>query len=487
MYTHLLEGIVKYSKLGDILIQGDFNAYTNTMPDFIVNDEKSHSSNDDVFYKFDISLPRNNLDNKRINNSGKHLLNMCKESGLRILNGRTTCDLFGRPTCITYNGCSLVDYSIVSNELFNSVGFFQVHEFTALSNHCPIVCGILSNIVKSCNFSSKLEDLPGKFIWSDEAIELYKTNIQSKNIKDKFNNFIQKDFGEVNEMVGEFNSILIETANMSTKFIKRGKPKRNKSNKTQKNHGFLNRKDLRISVKNYEKLVNKFPFNAEYRKSFYTFRSRFRRRCKYEEKQYKEKICNELDNCVESNPKVFWKLINKLDQSSTCKTNESLPYNSFKEHFEKLTLEHPEMNRFQENVTKIFESLKAKLPFNNDINELNGVITPSEVVKAIKSLKNGKSPSIDFISNEMIKNGTNSTMESLVKLFNIVFNEGIFPKIWNESLLVPLHKKGSKADPGNYRGISISSNLGKVFNKIIHARLLKFTQCNNLISIEINY
>ncbi|CAC5395574.1 unnamed protein product [Mytilus coruscus] len=237
MYTQLLEGIVKYSKLGDILIQGDFNAYTNTMPDFIVNDEKSHSSNDDVFYKFDNSLPRNNLDCKRVNNSGKHLLNMCKESGLRILNGQTTCDLFGRPTCITYhayNGCSLVDYSIVSNELLSSVGFFKVHEFTALSNHCPMVCGILSNTVNNCIFSSKLDNLPGKYIWSDEAIELYKTNIQSKNIKDKFNNFIQKDFGEVNKMVGEFNSILIETANMSTKFIKRGKPKRDKSNKTRK-------------------------------------------------------------------------------------------------------------------------------------------------------------------------------------------------------------------------------------------------------------
>ncbi|CAC5392458.1 unnamed protein product [Mytilus coruscus] len=142
-------------------------------------------------------------------------------------------------------------------------------------------------------------------------------------------------------MVGEFNSILIETANMSTKFIKRGKPKRDKSNKTRKKPWFSEScEDLRISVKNYEKLVNKFPFKAEYRKSFYTFRSHFRRRCKYEEKQYKEKICNDLDSCVESNPKVFWKLINKLDQSSTCKINESLPYNSFKEHFEKLTLEH---------------------------------------------------------------------------------------------------------------------------------------------------
>ncbi|CAC5375985.1 unnamed protein product [Mytilus coruscus] len=336
MYTHLLEGIVKYSKLGDILIQGDFNAYTNTMPDFIVNDEKSHSNND-VFYKFDNSLPRNNLDSKRVNNSGKHFLNMCKESGLRILNGRTTCDLFGRPTCITYNGCSLVDYSIVSNELLSSVGFFKVHEFTVLSNQCPIVCGILSNIANNCIFSSKLDDLPSKYIWSDEAIELYKTNIQSKNIKDKFNNLIQKDFGEVNKMVGKFNSNLIETANMSTKFIKRGKPKRDKSNKTRKNTWFSESCEaLRISVNNFEKLVNKFPFNAEYRKSFYTFRSCFRRRCKYEEKQYKEKICNKLDNCVESNPKVFWKLINKLDQSSTCKINESLPYNSFKEHFEEL-------------------------------------------------------------------------------------------------------------------------------------------------------
>ncbi|CAC5358441.1 unnamed protein product [Mytilus coruscus] len=221
----------------------DVNACTN-LPGFDLINAKTRKKNKKARRNsegFDNILPRNNLNRKRVNNSGKHLLNMCKESGLRILNGRTTCDLFGRPTCITYNGCSLVDYSIVSNELLSSVGFFKVHEFTALSNHCPIVCGILSNIVNNCIFSSKLDDLPGKYIWSDEAIKLYKTNIQSKNIKDKFNNFIQKDFGVVNKMVGEFNSILIETANMSTKFIKRGKPKRDKSNTTRKNHGFQNR------------------------------------------------------------------------------------------------------------------------------------------------------------------------------------------------------------------------------------------------------
>ena len=124
-YSVLLEDIVKYSKVGDIIIQGDFNAYTNTISDFVLHDEFNHSNIDDVFYKHDTNLPRNNLDSKRINNSGKHLLNVCKEAGLRILNGRTTCDLFGRPTCFTYNGCSLVDYTIVSNELLHSIDFFK--------------------------------------------------------------------------------------------------------------------------------------------------------------------------------------------------------------------------------------------------------------------------------------------------------------------------------------------------------------------------
>ena len=59
---------------------------------------------------------------------------------------------------------------------------------------------------------------------------------------------------------------------------------------------------------------------------------------------------------------------------------------------------------------------------------------------------------------------------------------GLFPKIWNESFLVLLHKKGDKFDPGNYRGISISSNIGKLFNKVIYKRLLTFMNNKNLIS-----
>ena len=37
-------------------------------------------------------------------------------------------------------------------------------------------------------------------------------------------------------------------------------------------------------------------------------------------------------------------------------------------------------------------------------------------------------------------------------------------------------------DPSNYRGISITSNLGKLFNKVIYMRITKFVNEHNFIS-----
>ena len=108
IYEQLLADVTKYSKLGHIIVREDFNAYANTKPDFISFDD-STKTNFDNNYISDQIMPRNNLDHKLINNSGQILLNLCRESGLRILNGRTIGDLQCNFTCITYNGCSVVD------------------------------------------------------------------------------------------------------------------------------------------------------------------------------------------------------------------------------------------------------------------------------------------------------------------------------------------------------------------------------------------
>ena len=48
--------------------------------------------------------------------------------------------------------------------------------------------------------------------------------------------------------------------------------------------------------------------------------------------------------------------------------------------------------------------------------------------------------------------------------------------------LVLLHKSGSKLEHSNYRGTSITSILGKLFNRVINSRLLKFINNMSLIS-----
>ena len=43
---------------------------------------------------------------------------------MRILNGHTFGDLVGNFTCFTPNGCSTVDYTIVSDNVFDQILFF---------------------------------------------------------------------------------------------------------------------------------------------------------------------------------------------------------------------------------------------------------------------------------------------------------------------------------------------------------------------------
>jgi hypothetical protein len=89
------------------------------------------------------------------------LIDLCKESGIRILNGRTIGDLGEK--CTFYNGRSVVDYTLVSCNLLHGIGNFIVNDFTPLSDHCPISCSILTCFQGDKNgMNANLDSLPGK-------------------------------------------------------------------------------------------------------------------------------------------------------------------------------------------------------------------------------------------------------------------------------------------------------------------------------------
>ena len=56
----------------------------------------------------------------------------------------------------------------------------------------------------------------------------------------------------------------------------------------------------------------------------------------------------------------------------------------------------------------------------------------------------------------------------LHKLFKVVWREELVPPKWREGLIVNLFKMGDEEDPGNYRGVTLLSVVGKVFRLVRH-------------------
>ena len=69
----------------------------------------------------------------------------------------------------------------------------------------------------------------------------------------------------------------------------------------------------------------------------------------------------------------------------------------------------------------------------------------------------------------------------LSKIFNLSMRTGAHPDCLKLAMVVPIHKKGSKLEVGNYRPISLLSNINKLLEKIIHERTYNFLEKYNCI------
>ena len=149
------------------MIVGDMNARisnhcepprsnNNTIDDLIDGSFKSKSY---------MTQARNSEDSM-INDRGKKLLDFVSEADLRILNGSTLGDIFGRYTCLQYNGSSVVDYMMVSNAITTKVTHLKVLDFTNISDHRPITCQLLcTQWFKSHEPMAKYAEQPPKYSW----------------------------------------------------------------------------------------------------------------------------------------------------------------------------------------------------------------------------------------------------------------------------------------------------------------------------------
>ena len=107
-----------------------------------------------------------------------------------------------------------------------------------------------------------------------------------------------------------------------------------------------------------------------------------------------------------------------------------------------------------------------------DVLPVDNPITMEELEKAIKLTKDNKAPGPDEIPVETIKAGGIPLMLLLLDLMNLAWRTGTVPEEWNKSIIYPIFKnKGDPLDCKNYRGISLMSHAGKIYERILELRL----------------
>ena len=95
-----------------------------------------------------------------------------------------------------------------------------------------------------------------------------------------------------------------------------------------------------------------------------------------------------------------------------------------------------------------------------------------EVRAPISALKRNKASGVDQIPAELLKHGGAALEEGMHRLVREIWSQERMPSEWEVGIIVPIFKKGDKADCENYRGISLLCTGYKVLTRILYTRLL---------------
>ena len=105
-----------------------------------------------------------------------------------------------------------------------------------------------------------------------------------------------------------------------------------------------------------------------------------------------------------------------------------------------------------------------------------------EIYNIIKYLKD-KAGGVDGIHTIVLKKMCHHIIRPLAYLINLSLAKGIFPDHLKIAEVIPIFKSQKKHLMNNYRPIALTSNIAKIYEKVIHKRLIDFlTKCNIISS-----
>ena len=238
---------------------------------------------------------------------------------------------------------------------------------------------------------------------------------------------------------------------------------------------WLNKKCMKSIKKKYAafKRFKESDLSHDYHK-YIEYRNNAKKVIRKAVKKHEEKIATES----KLNPKSFWKYVNTKLKRSTGISNLEKPNgdltSSDDEKAEVLNTFFSSVftNEDLSNVPKVDN-------LSNDMFLTDIIITRDAVKTKLKNLNPAKAMGPDKIPSLILKELHDDLSLPLSMIFNKSVHTGVVPSDWKIAEVSAIFKKGKKADPGNYRPVSLTSISCKLLESFITDEIRKYMETNN--------
>ena len=110
------------------------------------------------------------------------------------------------------------------------------------------------------------------------------------------------------------------------------------------------------------------------------------------------------------------------------------------------------------------------------------VFNHDDILERLETLKLTKSPGPDMLHPRVLYEARQEIAYPLALIFNRSFDSKQLPLDWRSANISAIYKKGSKKDASNYRPISLTSVVCKIFESILRDSITAHFQVNKLFT-----
>jgi len=109
-------------------------------------------------------------------------------------------------------------------------------------------------------------------------------------------------------------------------------------------------------------------------------------------------------------------------------------------------------------------------------------ISVTGISKLLRHLHSHKATGPDGIPTHLLKITADEVAGVLQLIFQASLTQGCVPSDWKKAHIVPVFKKGDRANPANYRPISLTSVCSKIMEHVLHSSIITHLDQHNILS-----